>query len=136
MRHLFTIIKPIKKGEYVYALVPNHPHATASGYVLMHRVVMENHIGRLLKPHELVYHKDEDKKNNDIANLEIVDVATHNRIHHYVGRKYKGICAHCGEPFERAWRNRPEVKKQARAFCSHSCRGKFYKQATPTGTPI
>lgn len=39
---LFEIKKVIKKGDYLYALVPDHPNATKNGYVLLHRVVMES----------------------------------------------------------------------------------------------
>lgn len=55
---MFTIRKEIKKGDYLYALVPDHPNATKNGYVLMHRVIMENHLGRLLGKDEVVHHKD------------------------------------------------------------------------------
>lgn len=30
------------------------PNATKNGYVLLHRVVMENHLGRLLEKNEVV----------------------------------------------------------------------------------
>lgn len=38
---MWNIKKLIHKGEYDYALVPDHPYATKNGYVLYHRVVME-----------------------------------------------------------------------------------------------
>ena len=54
---------------YVYATAPtNHPH-THNNYVLKHRLVMENFIGRYLLPNEIVHHKDGDKANNKISNL-------------------------------------------------------------------
>lgn len=55
---MFTLRKEIKKGDYLYALVSDHPNATKNGYVLMHRVIMENHLGRLLGKDEVVHHKD------------------------------------------------------------------------------
>ena len=36
-----------------------------------HRAVMEAHIGRPLKPHETVHHKDGDRQNNALENLEL-----------------------------------------------------------------
>ena len=45
---MWNIKKLIHKGEYDYALVPDHLNATKNGYVLYHRIVMENHLGRLL----------------------------------------------------------------------------------------
>lgn len=69
---LFEIKKVIKKGDYLYALVPDHPNATKNGYVLMHRVVTENHLGRLLEKNEIVHHLDENKHNNAIENLQVM----------------------------------------------------------------
>lgn len=50
----------ISKGDYNYAVVPEHPFTTKNGYVLEHRVVMENHLNRLLAPNELVHQKTEE----------------------------------------------------------------------------
>ena len=33
---------------------------------------MENHLGRLLNSDEVVHHKDHNKFNNDISNLEVM----------------------------------------------------------------
>jgi len=63
---MWDIEKTIKKGDYNYALVKDHPNATKNGYVLEHRIVMENHIGRLLTKDEIVHHINENKKDNRI----------------------------------------------------------------------
>lgn len=47
----------------------------------MHRVVVERHIGRKLESFEIVHHRDEDKWNNDITNLEIMTQAEHAALH-------------------------------------------------------
>ena len=65
----WNIEKIIKKGDYLYALVHNHPNSTSNGYVLLHRVLMENHLGRLLNAEEVVHHIDGDKMNNVLNNL-------------------------------------------------------------------
>jgi len=54
MKIKFKILKSIKNGNSYRALVPNHPNANKHGYVLEHRVKMENHIGRLLKRLEIL----------------------------------------------------------------------------------
>ena len=66
---MWNIEKIIKKGDYLYAKVKNHPYATKNGYVLMHRVVAENHLKRLLNADEVVHHKDGNKKNKKKSNL-------------------------------------------------------------------
>lgn len=47
-----------------------------------HRFVMEKHIGRKLKPEEVVHHIDENKANNDISNLMLLpNNSAHLRLH-------------------------------------------------------
>lgn len=58
-------------GEYVYVLRKDHPHATGLGYVLEHRLVMEEHLGRYLLPSEVVHHKNKNKHDNRIENLQL-----------------------------------------------------------------
>lgn len=48
---------------------------------LVHRRIMEEHIGRKLKPTEIVHHIDGNKLNNDISNLKIVSRKEHIEIH-------------------------------------------------------
>jgi len=52
--------------------------------VYIHRQVMEEKLGRKLKPGELVHHKDENKLNNDPDNLELSNSIKHGK-HHYKG---------------------------------------------------
>jgi hypothetical protein len=40
-------------------------------YKLVHRWVMEKNIGRKLKPTEVIHHRDGNKRNNSIDNLEL-----------------------------------------------------------------
>ena len=52
-----------------------------------HRYVMELHLGRKLSPEELVHHKNEDKTDNRIENLEVKDWSEHTKDHHYGGQR-------------------------------------------------
>jgi len=58
---------------YIMILCPNHPHPSAANgrYCFEHRLVMEKHLGRYLRPEERIHHKDHDKTNNKINNLEL-----------------------------------------------------------------
>lgn len=47
----------------------------------LHRYLMQKHLGRELTRKEAVHHKDMDKENNDISNLEIIDLSEHSRMH-------------------------------------------------------
>lgn len=46
-----------------------------------HRHVMEIHIGRKLKSHEVAHHKDRNKLNNEINNLQLMTRAEHAKEH-------------------------------------------------------
>jgi len=48
---------------------------------------MEQCLGRKLEPWELVHHKDGDKANNVIENLEVREFGEHTAEHHKGGRK-------------------------------------------------
>jgi hypothetical protein len=61
----------IEKSDPYYSMV------TGSGYIKEHRYVMANHLGRCLGRTEIVHHKDGNKKNNLLSNLEIATKYTH-----------------------------------------------------------
>lgn len=56
---------------YVLVYMPGHPYSTKAGRVRKHRLVMEIHLGRYLHPREVVHHKDGNRQNNSIGNLEL-----------------------------------------------------------------
>ena len=99
---MWEVEKLIKKGDYQYSLVPNHPNATRYGYVLYHRIVMENHLGRLLNSDEVVHHKNHDKFDNRIENLEVLEYKEHVRKHALEhGRKWAKLkCPICKKIFD------------------------------------
>jgi len=67
--------------EYIIIHKPDHPFARTNGFVSEHRLVMEKHLGRYLTKDEHVHHKDKNKKNNDISNLQLVSNSEHMKLH-------------------------------------------------------
>ena len=57
------------KIGYIIVLSPNHPFKDKHGYVCEHRLVMEQHLGRVLLPSEVVHHINGIKDDNRIENL-------------------------------------------------------------------
>lgn len=86
----------------------DHPQGYRMGRVnrrkvLEHRYVMEQHLGRPLKPDELVHHIDGNKQNNDISNLALTSQTEHRKIHTIAFRdETHKECTRCGEVKPRA----------------------------------
>ena len=57
-----------KYRGYVFIYKPDHPNSKKC-YVQVHRLVVENYIGRFLKSKEVVHHINEIKDDNRIENL-------------------------------------------------------------------
>ena len=55
-----------------------------SGYMLIHRAMMEEKIGRKLNPNEIVHHINGNKTDNRIENLQIMSKSDHARLHYLV----------------------------------------------------
>lgn len=109
-------------------------------YVLEHRAVMENHLGRPLTTDEHVHHRDHDKTNNSIENLLLTTNNEHAHHHHteawasggFRRKKHERatrICDQCGVSYSRSpAHDRPYL---AHHFCSSACMGKFRKGIQP-----
>ena len=71
---------------YISILKPEHPLNNA-GYVLEHRLVMEEYLGRYLLPKEVVHHINETRNDNRIENLMLFENdGKHQRHHHEINR--------------------------------------------------
>ena len=66
---------------YIHEMCPDHEMATSGGSALQHRLAMSIHLGRKLESNEVVHHKNHDKTDNRIENLELMEKLQHIRHH-------------------------------------------------------
>lgn len=127
---MWNIRKIVKKGDYLYAVVPEHPKAIKYGYVLEHRVVMENHLERLLNADEIVHHRNGNRRDNRLENLEVTTNSEHVRHHGLAKGRMRVVlkCPACGSLFEQ-WKNQVHIGKgRTYKTCSNRCRGRFSRK--------
>lgn len=71
MYRIFNGLKYYPSGNGYFK---NHGH-------YLHRDIVENYIGRRLRPDEVVHHIDGNKENNVLENLEIISDLAHRKYH-------------------------------------------------------
>lgn len=69
----------VNEQGYIYVWKPNHSNSTKRGYIFLHRYLMSKKLQRPLKKYEIVHHKDGDRKNNKLSNLELLNTKLHPR---------------------------------------------------------
>lgn len=73
----------MKNGYVEVWLDPSDPYygmANKDGYVYEHRLVMARHLGRCLDKSEEVHHRNRNKQDNRIENLELLDKKEHSSL--------------------------------------------------------
>lgn len=110
-----------KTYTQVYRIVWNPDNSRTT----LHRRKMEKHIGRKLQYNEIVHHKNKNKLDNRLVNLEVMHRGSHSRLHaknpEVVGRD----CLFCGKHiFVSVPRLRYKKNKSPYHYCSRSCGAK------------
>jgi hypothetical protein len=129
----------IYKGTVIVYYTMTSKHKNADGYpriytngefILEHRIVMEQFLGRKLDSKEIVHHKNGDKEDNRIENLELTTMPMHTKHHRKPAEMVEFNCCICGKSIKRRkkfveWR----IKKgQTHNTCSKKCTAKIKKK--------
>ena len=102
---------------------PLHPKRNKKGLYPLHRVLMENNLGRLLTKKEVIHHIDENKENNVLSNLKVMSNVEHIKHHRKVTREIIR-CSFCKRNFtlrRKEMLHRLKTNKRGLLFCSRSC---------------
>jgi len=76
-----------RPSGYVMLWRPDHPNADKRGRVMEHRLVMEQMLGRFLRPEEIVHHMNHIRDDNRRENLMLLpNQAAHMSEHHPKGK--------------------------------------------------
>ncbi len=91
-----------RSNGYLDTYFKNHPNKNSKNYVPQHRFVMECLLGRLLKPNEVVHHKNGIRNDNRIENLELLKSQSEHMKKHF-------------DKTNRRWASIPEVEGSSHA---------------------
>lgn len=110
------VFKLNKVLGYMQAYAPEHELANEAGIIYEHRFKMIRHLGRGLYPNEVVHHKDRDKTNNSLDNLQLMTSSEHTRLHMIEdkGVIFENRMCECGSIFE-------VTHTSDRKYCSLRC---------------
>lgn len=96
----------------------------------LHRLVMEQALGRDLTPNEAVHHKDGNRLNNELGNLELMTRGEHSRLHHLgipdnpLNTDTHKQCPKCKQVVARAaYRRWPSSHDGLASYCKPCSRG-------------
>jgi len=120
----------MKKFRYIQLTgYKNHPMANRNGVILEHRLVMANHLGRMLSNKEIIHHINGNPTDNRIENLELTTFRKHIGEHlTYRAKTIEIICRFCGNRTIKSERIIRFKKKQGQKdfYCNRVCMAKHF----------
>lgn len=114
---------------YIIVKNPDHPRALAYGYVFEHILKVEEATGKPVDRSTHIHHRDGNKSNNAIENLELLTPGEHQRIHSgwkRIDGKWWKTCTGCNRFLsldDDFYKRGPGCKNAYQSFCKRcQCR--------------
>lgn len=124
----------VDKDGYILIKRPHHPFANARGYVQLHRLIIEQSLTIklgfpiYLLPYWVVHHHDNNKQNNSLQNLEVMNKRTHDSLPKVDFSKRN--CVRCKSNKTYTDRqNQPRWYKRDNEFICSNCYVKEYEKS-------
>ena len=116
----------MRNGDYCLVIAPDWYKGKRyrKRYCYEHHLVWEKETGLPVPDGCIIHHKDGNKYNNTISNLQLMDAKAHILLHNRLKTKRIAIvkCPSCGKIFEKEARM---LKFRTLVFCSRQCIGKY-----------
>ena len=109
-----------------------HPLADVRGYAYEHRLVAMEMLGRPLDRSEHVHHRNGNRTDNRVENLEVVSIQEHARLHgqpRVLSRWREIVCSACGKTALRRIIDLEHTKHYA--FCNLTCQRQWERVTAP-----
>lgn len=120
---------------YIYISNPLHPKARGtSGYVAEHVLIIEEHLGRYLFDNEVVHHRDRNRSNNTLGNLQVMTQSEHAKIHAQAPKVIELTCSNCGKIFTKRYNQyitKSTKYSQKDFYCNRRCMGSAFGNYRP-----
>jgi len=125
----------MKNGAYeLVKAPPDYPGRRYRGrYCYEHHLVYWIHTGVLIEPGECIHHRNGNKRDNHIDNLELMSTESHSTEHAPVSEMVELICPGCRGKFQRERRKTHlALKSKKQTFCSRPCIGSVVYPGSPS----
>ena len=80
-KHLFKGGRILNGEGYWRVAVRDHPYPRKNYYMFEHVKVVEESIGRRIKPTECVHHINRNRQDNKLENLQLMTKSEHQKLH-------------------------------------------------------
>lgn len=112
-------------GDYILVKAPEwfKGKRYRGRYCYEHHLVWEKETGLPVPDGCIIHHKDHNKHNNVISNLQMMSIKEHSSLHKRPRKNVELLCPYCKKPFVREARL---IKNKNLNFCSRQCCGSYY----------